>query len=182
MMCVFHQQVDKILSSKVVWQPNWQIDNLCIPTFSESTPAGNRKRHSARAVTCPSITFPGGGGVYPILSCPKEGGGGNIVISSPGLGGGGTTSCHGQGIPCHYYARPDLADLTKANDPTWIECTLPLDKWQDLERRYPTLPALTRITDSCENITFTCTTYVVGKSRSNKKSSCVNARGIPPSA
>ena len=39
------------------------------PLQQDSPPAGNRKSRTARAITCPRITYQGGGG-YPMLSWP----------------------------------------------------------------------------------------------------------------
>ena len=50
----------------------------------ESPPAGNCKRRTAHGVACLSITFPGGGGGYPVLSL---GGGGYFIPSCSGWEG-----------------------------------------------------------------------------------------------
>ena len=52
------------------------------PKKQDSPPAGNRKRCTARSITCPSLTCPGEGGTTP--SCPSWG----CTPSCPCWGGG----------------------------------------------------------------------------------------------
>ena len=77
----------------------------------ESPPAGNRKRRTARGITCPSITYPlgggtpsqlsggGGGECYPILTWPGE-------IPQPDLAGGYPIPAGGYPIPARGYPIP----------------------------------------------------------------------------
>ena len=66
-----------------------------IPLIQESSPAGNRKRRTARGITCPSISYRGGGvptlaggGYQPWWGIPTLAGG--VPTLARDLGSGGT--------------------------------------------------------------------------------------------
>ena len=121
----------------------------------ESPPAGNRKRRTARGITCPSITYSGGGGEVPH---PWRGGG----VSHPDLAmGGGTPSWPGGGYPIL----------------TWLGDTSP---WDTPRKGHGTsgsiigwrwgTPMLTG--RHLENITSRRTTYAGGKNKSSAHKNC----------